>query len=63
MFLLHASRGPSRFQTGVHTISVWHVLPQGAQGVVSKVSVGAAKLELVTCRQWEEVLSSAERWQ
>lgn len=61
LFLVHAGGEPSRFQTGVCTISVWHLLPQGAPGVVSKVSVGAAKLELVTCVQWEEVPSSVGR--
>lgn len=58
-------QGPSRFRTAVHTSSVWDLLLQGAQaqGVVSQVSVGTAKLELVTCGQREEVLSSAGRRQ
>lgn len=44
------------------TFLIWHVLPQGAPGVVSKVSLGVVKLEPVTDLQLEEVLSSMGRW-
>lgn len=45
------------------TVLIRHVLPQGAPGVVSKVSMGVAKLEPVTSVQQEEVLSNVgRRW-
>lgn len=62
-FLVHAGGGPSRIQTKVHTISVGHLLPQGAPGIVSKVSIGATKLEIITHRQQQVVLSIPGRRQ